>query len=306
MIDGLGHASAHEQLLDLALEPEGLAALSMQLATGTAPDSPLAAHVAACPVCRRDLATWSRTHAAVREALGDPGEGGLAALVGEPLIAAPEELRAAVRAGIVRAGAAAAEDHRTVSMPATPTRLTRVARGLLRRWIGPATRQRRLVPVLAVAGLAVLLIGSGALFLQAQALDRARADTAALQGLTATLDRVISDPSHRVVALRAADGNVAGSVSWSSHDIVVLTTALEPPPAGRVYRCWIERAGERSSVGMMWFAGSTAYWSGSIDTWAATTFDAGGTFGVSLEPADGPGTAGTAVLAADLTAPYVR
>jgi hypothetical protein len=263
MIDGSGHASAHEQLLDLALEPDGLEALSRQIATGGAPGSELAGHVAGCPVCRSDLATWRRTHAAVHEAIAGPDGDGPASTHWSP--------------------------------------------GSSWRRIGAAFRQRSRVSALLVAGLAIVLVGSGALFLQAQALDRARADTVALQGLTATLDRVISDPSHRVVALRAADGNVAGSISWSSHDIVVLTTALEPPPAGRVYRCWIERAGERSPVGMMWFAGSTAFWSGSIDTWAATSFDAGGTFGVSLEPASGAGAAaGSAVLAADLTAPYAR
>jgi hypothetical protein len=49
----------------------------------------------------------------------------------------------------------------------------------------------------------------------------------------------------------------------------------------------------------MWFSGETAYWSGSLDEWATISFDAGGTFGISLEPVAGSG-GNPAVLVADL------
>jgi hypothetical protein len=49
----------------------------------------------------------------------------------------------------------------------------------------------------------------------------------------------------------------------------------------------------------MWFAGELAYWSGSLDDWAETSFAGGGTFGVSLEPTEGP-VGNPAVLVADL------
>jgi hypothetical protein len=75
--------------------------------------------------------------------------------------------------------------------------------------------------------------------------------------------------------------------------------ALEPPPPDKVYRCWIERDGVRSPVGQMWFSGGTAYWNGSLDEWARTSFEAGGTFGISLEPVSGP-AGNPAILAADL------
>jgi hypothetical protein len=122
---------------------------------------------------------------------------------------------------------------------------------------------------------------------------------ALLEAVAASLNRVLRDPDHQVVDLRGADGTASGSLSWSSRDLVVLTTALEPPPADRVYRCWIERDGKRSPVGQMWFAGDTAFWNGTLDDWATTSFEAGGTFGVSLEPVAGP-AGNPAVLVADL------
>jgi hypothetical protein len=117
--------------------------------------------------------------------------------------------------------------------------------------------------------------------------------------VTAVLGRVLSEPDHRVVSLAAADGTKQGSVAWSTHDLAVMTTALDRPPTGQVYRCWIERDGVRSPVGQMWFVGDLAYWTGSLDDWATITLDGGGRFGVSLEPASG-GTGGQPVLVADL------
>jgi hypothetical protein len=110
---------------------------------------------------------------------------------------------------------------------------------------------------------------------------------------------LLRDQDHKVVGLTAADGTMQGSVAWSDHDLAVMTTALEKPPADLVYRCWIERNGVRSPVGNMWFVGDLAYWTGSLDDWATISLDDGGRFGVSLEPAGG-GTGGQPVLAADL------
>jgi len=143
----------------------------------------------------------------------------------------------------------------------------------------------RLLPLVAV--LAVVLASGGLLANQSRQLDRARADAVALGAVTSTLDRVLVDPAHRAVTLTTADGSAGGSLIWSSHDIVILTTALAEPPAETVYRCWIERDGKRSPVGRMFFADGTGYWTGSLDAWATTSFTAGSTFGISLEPAAG-------------------
>ncbi len=281
----LGHAEAHERLADLALEPEALDRL------GRPATDPLSAHVATCGTCDREVRAWRETHAdvaAARSSGADPAE--LGNLSTDVAIAPPAGLRDAVlRAVRDLPGADRRQVHvvRTVDDP-------RPASVEPRRRLD---RSRLLLPLVAVVGIVAL--GAGLLVDQASRLDRTRQETAALEGLTATLDRVLRDPAHRVVDLRGADGTVSGSLSWSRHDIAVVTLALGPPPPDRVYRCWIERDGVRSPMGEMWFAGGTSFWNGSLDEWATTSFEAGGTFGVSLEPVAGP-VGNPAVLAADL------
>ena len=73
---------------------------------------------------------------------------------------------------------------------------------------------------------------------------------------------------HKIVELRHPDGASAGSISWSRHDWVVLTTALIEPPADQRYKCWLEEADRASWSAQMYFAGGTAYWVGSLDEWA--------------------------------------
>ena len=118
-------------------------------------------------------------------------------------------------------------------------------------------------------------------------LGRAETEAVALEAMSVTVDRVLQDPNHQVIELRDLDGVSRGSVSWSSRDLVVLTTALAPAPAGRVYRCWIERDGQRSGVGRMVFAGGTSFWVGTLGAWGSASFGSGSTFGISLEPVSG-------------------
>jgi hypothetical protein len=80
--------------------------------------------------------------------------------------------------------------------------------------------------------------------------------------------------------------------------VVVLTTALQSPPAGQVYRCWIEQDGAGVAVGEMQFSGSTAYWAGSLGSWGNAVAPSG-RFWVSLEPVAG-GSRGTLVLTGTL------
>jgi len=285
----LSHAEAHELLADLALDPGAFDRL------GPADSDPLSAHVAGCAACRANVEAWRRTQARLADARGPVHDRtDLADLAVDEPIAAPDGLRDAVLAAI-HSGEAPSAAPATPLPPVVSAPLARASGG--RRWRPMAPLGR---PALAlVAVLAIAVVGGGVFVDQAIRLDQARQDTAALESVTATVDRILRDPQHSVVDLRAPEGQVEGSLSWSSHDIVVLTTALEPPPAGREYRCWIERNGSRSRVGTMWFAAGTAFWSGSLDEWATTTIEAGGTFGVSLEPTDAPG-GNPAVLAADL------
>lgn len=302
----LGHAEAHERLADLALEPGALERL------GTTAADELAAHVAACDACAHDLRAWRRTHAALEASLGSgPGRLALGDLATDEPIAAPAALRNSIL-GAVRNQPGGRLELATppdvVPAPgtveplasATPRQVPSERQVATERRL-PSERQfpaaRRLLPLVAV--LAIVVTGAWLLADQSARLDRARQDSAALESVTATLDRVLSDPGHRVVDLRGADGTLSGSLSWSSRDLVVLTTALEPPPPGKVYRCWVERDGVRSPMGQLVFAGGTAFWSGSLERWATTSFDGGGTFGISLEPVSGP-AGNPAILAADL------
>jgi len=293
----LEHAEAHERLADLALEPGALDQLG-------SPDSdPLAAHVATCEACRREVEAWRATHARLVAARGPIADRvGLAQLARDEPIAAPPEVRDAVLAGVRRQRVASrTPEAAAVVLPSVAggpeTGGAGTGIGAAR---GPGrSRQlvRRLLPLVAV--LAIVAVGAGFLLDQAGRLDRAGREMALLEAAAASLDRVLRDPDHQVVDLRGADGTASGSLSWASHDLVVLTTVLEPPPAGQVYRCWIERDGKRSPVGVMWFAAETAFWNGTLDEWATTSFERGGTFGVSLEPIAGS-IGNPAVLVAEL------
>jgi hypothetical protein len=295
----LGHAEAHEQIADLALEPGALDRLG-------SPDSdPLAAHVSTCRACQGEVRAWRETNRAVEAARGsgldrlDLADIAADDSIHEP-IGLPVGLRDAVletirdrptTAGRIDRSPEAAVEPQPIAYGVGPIALQPQRRR------GPGGIARRLLPLVAVLG--IVAVGAGLLVDQSARLDRARQQAAGLEALAATVDRVLVDPDHRVVSLRGADGTASGSISWSRHDIVVLAMALEPPPPDRVYRCWIERDGARSPVGQMWFSGDVAYWSGSLDEWATTSFDGGGTFGVSLEPVSG--SAGNpAVLVADL------
>jgi hypothetical protein len=288
----LSHSAAHEQLADLALEPAALQRLAREVdgVLGSAPADPLAAHVATCAACRAEIANWQRVHGTVAEALAGPdGPQPLEDLALEDRVAAPASLRMAVQ-GIPAGDRRAAEGVATgaagsiAAIPSSPR-----GRGLRpTAWMLPL-----------VAVLAVVVVAGGLLLDQAGRLNRANAEAAALAAVTVTLDRVIRDPEHRIVELRTPGGTAGGSVVWSSHDLVVLTSTLAAPPGNAVYRCWVELDGKRSPVGRMFFAEGTGYWTGSLDDWATISLGAASTFGISLEPASGS-TGSPAVLAAQL------
>lgn len=284
----LAHAEAHERLADLALDPGALDGL------GSPMTDPLAAHVATCLSCSAEVRSWRATQASLESARGvgmDRVE--LGDLAGEEPIPAPSLLRGSV----LQAAREDRGDRAGGLASPPPSRLLPPAPRSFATPRSPARpAPRRLLALVAVLG--IVAVGTSLLVGQAGRLDEARRQTLALQAVAATLDRVLQDPGHRVVNLLGADGVARGTISWSSRDLVVLTTALEPPPPDRIYRCWVERAGTRSPVGQMWFAGDTAFWTGSLDEWATISFTDGETFGVSLEPAAGS-VGNPAILAAD-------
>ena len=283
-MSAMDHAAAHERIEDLLLEPARLRSLT----SSTIPeDVALRDHVAGCAACRADLDAWKRLQRRLGEAL--PASADEASAATRP-IEAPASIRLAVVDAARAAGGDAVE--RRAPDPIMPV----AARG---------TRTRRpVIAWLAVAASIVVLAGAGLLTAdQTRQRDAAVSDARALASVVAAVDRVLAAPRHWVVPLTTQAGGAGGSISWSSQDLVVLTTFLQPPPTGLRYRCWLlEGEASATAIGTMFFAGGTAYWVGSLDEWATIRIGPSTRFAVTLEPADGTRLSGPIVLSADLGA----
>jgi len=271
------HAAAHERIADLALEPGGL---EVALASPAPENRALAEHVAGCERCLADIAAWRGVHRTLGSALrlGAPGQ--------RPDLE-PIEAGADLRRAVL-----ASASEQTRPQPASAPRLGGIQI--------PALRIPSLV--LGLAAALVVAIG-GTLLLAGPATDLARtvAEARSLSSVVAATNRVLADPHHTVVALATSDGAPAGSISWSSQDLVVLTSALTPPQAGSVYRCWLVGPSQEKPIGEMAFTAGTAYWVGSLDDWASIALRPGWSFYVTLEsgPA-GSKRSGPVVLEAEL------
>jgi anti-sigma-K factor RskA len=297
MID---HAAAHERIADLALEPGGLDGALGGGDAAAAPDRELVDHVATCERCQADVAAWRAVQDSLAGSLGASGgtrrPGDRRDL--EP-IEAGRDLRASILAAAAaepRPGAAVAESGaRAAGAAATPQPLIRLP-GLGRFGSSGGQLFLGLAAALVVAvGGTLLLAGPTANLIRT--VDEARA----LSGVLTAVDRVLADPTHRVVDLRTAEGRTGGTVALASRDLVVLSSSIAKPAAGSVYRCWLMNGTEEVPIGRMEFAGGTAYWVGSLDEWASVTLAPGTTFYVTLET-DGAGghSTGPAVLEAEL------
>ena len=257
----MDHAEAHERLADLALEPEGLAALERD----ASPDAArLRAHLASCAECEAEMDSLRWTDAALRDAFAADIEDSPTGEIRTPT---------GLRAWILAAAESLPDEEvrRDVSHPASP------ARPSVTRWTW-----------LALAAAFVVVVGAGGLLVQRAAeLEVARAELAELGDMASTLDRILADPKHVIVPLKTADGTPGGAIAWNQTEVVVLATTLARPTEGSEYRCWVEEHGDRWGVGTMSFGDSTAYWAGGLDEWNAS-FAAGTRFGVTLvAPAGG-------------------
>jgi hypothetical protein len=253
----MDHAAAHERIEDLLLDPRRLA----DLERSSAPDDvALREHVAGCPACRADLDAWRSVEQAIASSL--PRSASEAAAATEPT-----ELPPSLRAWVLEK--ARSEPRAPRSSDSAPSR-----------------RAGRLVPLLAMAAALILLVGGSAVVVLDQAAKRAaaEAETAALTTLMAAVDRVLATPAHKVVQLNRPDGTSAGSISWSRHDWVVITTALARPPAGSSYVCWLVEDDSAQVIGEMQFAGDTAFWAASVDKWATWEITPTTRFVVTLQP----------------------
>jgi hypothetical protein len=288
----MDHAEAHELLADLALEPSALDTLA-------AADDPasraLRAHVAACPLCSADLSSWRRTWAAV----GASHRRGHAAAdrdaadqdsadqdAGRPrLLAPPADLRARVLKAIGPSPAAGAPVGMVADRAGAPAP---------RRFV---TLKRRAVGLVAVAAVAAAVLAGGTAVQSRLDLQRSQTEAAALASVESAVSRILAEPGHTEVPLRAADGSSGGVLAWGQDEFVVLTSDLAEPGEGQTYRCWIELNGTRTVIGELSFSGSMAAWSGSMSGWQ-WYFTPGAMFGVSLYSASGPSA--QPVLAATL------
>jgi len=280
----LDHAAAHEWIADLALVPGGIEAV---LAAPGAQNRALAEHVATCERCQADIAAWGAVQRTISGALRASAPGRRPDV--EP-IEAGAELRGAVLAAARGTGPSANERTRA-TMGGTPR-------------IGGIQLPTPRIPsfVLGLAAALVVAIGGTVLLAgRAQQLVNQVTEARALSGVVAAVDRILADPDHRTVGLRDHAGQAAGTISWSSHDLVVLTTAIKPAAAGQVYRCWLVAAKGDTPIGSMEFAGATAYWVGSLDDWASISLSPGTSFYVTLEsgPA-GSDRAGPVLLEGEL------
>ena len=281
----MDHAAAHERIADLLLEPARLVGLDR---SGDPDDIALREHLATCPGCLADLESWRRLGRAVGQAL--PPDAAAATDAVEP-IDAPPSLRARVIGAVHDAAQEGAAHEGGIAAPVS----------LQARPAGSAERRaRRIAPWLGLAASLIVIVGASWITLdQASLRGAAEAEATALTNIVAAVDRVLAAP-HKIVELRHPDGASAGSISWSRHDWVVLTTALTEPPAAQRYRCWLEEADSSVMVGEMHFAGGTAYWIASLDDWATWEIGPATRFVVTLEAADAQDRTGTPVLSADL------
>jgi anti-sigma factor RsiW len=255
----MDHAAAHERISDLALERR-VSSLDDSQASD---DMALREHVATCDECRTDLEELRQLQVGLTDALA----GSEAADVQR--ISAPPELRAQVlRAShSERARAALA-----------PRRQWRLRLGGLGRLAAGAAAALAIVIVVG----SVVVVGD-----QSARLQSAEADRRSLAAAVSTVSRVLADPTHKVALLSQPDGNGAGSLAWTRHDLVVLADNLTAPAAGQVYRCWVVSGQGETSVGAMDFVSGQAFWVGSLDGWAAIDLAPGYRFLVSLEPTSG-------------------
>jgi hypothetical protein len=297
----MDHAAAHEELADLALEPQRL----RRLAVDPTPElSALRAHLDACPVCRAELQAWAGVHRALDIATSE-GADPLASDDASRSPLPPPALRSGILAAVaatrptdgieVETGPVVPDDGPT----ALPWPGRREQPELRRR---PGPRGRTLGRMgrlgwLAAAAALVVALGAGALLVQRSGeVDQARQQAAAIGTAATTLDRILAAPTHWVATLRTADGTPGGTLAWSPSEVVVLATALGDPQPGVTYRCWIEHAGTRTPVGEMAFAGGVGYWAGANGSWGDLA--PGNRFGVTA--VDAAGHVGPALLVADL------
>ena len=259
------HEDVLEQLELAAVEPAGLDRLM-------AGDTPMAAavvgHLAGCETCAEELRRLSRAAPLLRDFVRTTPPADLRARTLEYV-----RLHGRERGGLDDVTEAPSDAIRPVALPAVaPSRTARALR-------------------FAVAAAAAIAIAVGAFgVIQTRAdLDRQARSVAALEAVSEATLEITADAAGRRVEL-APTGAAATSgtllFSPSTTKLVVVAKELQPPPAGKEYRCWMEVDGRRQDVGRMFFARDLAFWVG--ETPAVSDAPDGTAFGVSLTDVASP------------------
>ena len=294
-MEAMDHSEVREILEDAAIEPDGLERL---MAGDTPTASIVAGHVAGCPDCAEELARLHRSVGVIRPVVRTVSPPELrertlacVATVGRPRGAAVEA-PSIVDAGPVRPHAT--DPHGPEAAPATaivvPPRRLRS---------GPA----RLGWLAGVAAALIVAVSGTAVFVSSNRDGATRTLTAEVEALgdvTRSTLRVDGQPDVTRVALASAP-NAGGSAaagtlifSPGSTELVVVADGLNPPAAGREYRCWVEVNGARAQIGKMFFGGDIAYWVGKVPEVGGLA--PGARFGVTLVDIAGAGRPSEDVL----------
>ncbi len=288
----MDHADVQGLLLEAMERPGGLVAFQGDPSAAAADAR---AHIAGCAGCAAEWRAWSLTTLGLASAAPDvegPAPEVRAAIMAA-VSARPRPASATMRtpargAGpAVRSSPAAAPPapmagpapmaDRTAAPPPTGpsagVTTGRVREGWVRgrdpsRAPTPAPSAARTGPGLRWgllgAAAAVLLLVVGAVIGQQSSGGGAEPRRGDPTRALAVAAGILYGNGFGLARLTTPDGQPGGVVivSPGSGRIAVMTDALEPPPAGVRYWCYLERDGTEYVVGPMWFDDDLAFWAG--------------------------------------------
>ena len=278
----MDHAEAMTRMADAVAAPGGLAAL-------VADPSPEAAavreHVRGCADCAAEWRAWSVVsmglaaaapdELVMRPAARDQILGSILSRNRPMPAPAPMPGVAPVRAGVATTSAVPSMTGAPASRPSVVSGgrtgrlagMSSSAARAARREPGPRTTGSWFRWVALAAAAAVMLFVAGAAFGRPLGLGGGEPTrTSDVPRALAFTAAILEGQGYSLAHLQTPDGTPGGfvAVSPGSGDLVVVSKALVPPPAGVRYACLVERDGQSTQVGYMRFDGDLAYWAGPV------------------------------------------
>jgi hypothetical protein len=296
--DTMDHSEVRELLEDAAIEPGGLDRL---MAGDTPTASIVAGHLAGCDECAEELERLRRSVGLIQPTVRavPPPELRARTLAYVAALGRPRGGASDVPAIALAPGIAAGSTTGVPAGSAGPAPVPSLAPAAGRR----RDRRLRIGWIASLAAALIVAVSGATLVLNAEhSATSARLfdEIDALGDVARWTLRVDAQPDVRRIQLASATGSDASGTlvfSPTSTELVIVADHLAPAPAGREYRCWVERDGQRSSIGKMFFGGSLAYWVGDVPLVAGLA--PGARFGVSLVDLGANGAPSEPVLVAD-------